>query len=134
MLKFTAKFNTSSYPSFEKVCSVLTANGWTLVEEPTFVYGLCTITVSIEHSSAQTTGDFELSQLVDAIECTPECVIHSIDVIENSEGLEFIPFKADWGTSSLPNTYIFEDESFEHPETGETVVGWRNSETGEWMC
>ena len=29
MLKFTAKFNTSSHSNFEKVCSVLADNGWT---------------------------------------------------------------------------------------------------------
>ena len=133
MLKFTAKFNTLDFSSFEKVCSVLTANGWTFAEEPTFMYGLCIVTVSIEHSFAQTTGDFELSQLVDAIKCTPDCTICSIDVLENSEGLEFSPFEANWETSSLPNTFIFQDESFQLPETGETVHAWRNPETGEWM-
>lgn len=133
MLSFTAKFNTLSFASFEKVCAVLKNNGWDFPEEPVFMYGLCIITVSIEHSSAHTTGDFELSQLVDAIECTPDCTISSIDVVENSECLEFSPFEANWQTSSLPNTFIFEDESFEHPETGETVHGWRNPTTGEWM-
>ena len=132
MLKFTAKFNTSSHSNFEKVCSVLADNGWTFPEEPTFMYGMCTVTVQQECNPFGT-GDFELSQIIDAIECTPECVIHSIDVIENSEGLEFSPFEANWETSSLPNTFIFQDESFEHPETGETIHAWRNPETGEWM-
>ena len=132
MLKFTAKFNTLSFASFEKVCAVLKNNGWTFSEAPVFLYGLCTVTVQQECNHSDS-GDFALSQLVDAIECTPECVIHSIDVIENSEGLEFTPFECNWETSSLPNTYIFQDESFENPETGETVHAWRNPETGEWM-
>ena len=132
MLKFTAKFNTPSHSNFEKVCSVLTDNGWDFSEAPVFLYGLCTVTVQQECNHSDS-GDFALSQLVDAIECTPECVIHSIDVIENSEGLEFTPFECNWETSSLPNTYIFQDESFENPETGETVHAWRNPETGEWM-
>jgi hypothetical protein len=50
-----------------------------------------------------------------------------------TEGLGFTPFEANWETSSLPNTFIFQDESFENPETGETVHAWRNPETGEWM-
>ena len=133
MLKFTAKFNTTSHNNFEKVCSVLTDNGWTFPEEPTFMYGMCTVTVQQECNPFGT-GDFELSQIIDAVECTPDCVISSLDVVENTEGLEFSPFEANWETSSLPNTYIFQDESFEHPETGETIHAWRNSETGEWMC
>ena len=133
MLKFTAKFNTLSFASFEKVCAVLKNNGWTFSEEPVFMFGLCIITVSIEHPSSQTTGDFALSQLVDTIECTSDCTICSINVIENSESLGFSPFEANWETSSLPNTYIFQDESFEHPETGETIHAWRNPETGKWM-
>ena len=133
MLKFTAKFNTPSFSNFEKVCSVLEANGWTFPEAPVFMYGLCTITVSIEHSSAHTTGDFELSQVIDAIECTPDCTICSVDVIENSEGLEFTPFECNWETSSLPNTFIFQDESFQLPETVETIHAWRHPETGEWI-
>ena len=133
MLKFTAKFNTLDFSSFEKVCSVLKNNGWTFSEEPVFMFGLCIITVSIEHSSAHTTGDFELSQIIDAIECTSDCTICSINVIENTQGLGFTPFEANWETSSLPNTYIFQDESFENPETGETIHAWRNPETGEWM-
>ena len=130
MLKFTAKFNTISFPSFEKVCSVLTDNGWTLSEEPTFMYGLCTVTVQQECNPFGT-GDFELSQLVDAIECTSDCSICSINVIENTENLGFTPFEANWETSSLPNTFIFQDESFENPETGETIHAWRNPTTGE---
>ena len=132
MLSFTAKFNTSSHSNFEKVCSVLQNNGWVLSEEPVFMYGMCTVTVQQECNPFGT-GDFELSQLVDAIECTPNCTISSIDLIENSEGLEFTPFEANWETSSLPNTFIFQDESFENLETGETVHAWRNPETGEWM-
>ena len=129
MLKFTAKFNTISFPSFEKVCSVLTDNGWTFPEEPTFMYGMCTVTVQQECNPFGT-GDFALSQLIDAIECTPDCVICSIDVIENTEGLSFTPFEANWETSGLPNTFIFQAE---HPEIGETVHAWRNTTTGEWM-
>lgn len=132
MLKFTAKFNTPLHNNFEKVCSVLQNNGWTFPEAPVFLYGLCIITVQQECNHSDS-GDFALSQLIDAIECTPDCVIHSIDLVENSEGLEFTPFEANWETSSLPNMYIFEDESFENPETGETVHAWRNPETGEWM-
>ena len=132
MLKFTAKFNTTSFSNFEKVCSVLTDNGWTLSEEPVFLYGLCTVTVQQECNHSDS-GDFALSQLIDGIECTPDCVISSIDVLENTEGLSFTPFEANWETSSLPNTFIFQDESFEHPETGETIHAWRNPETGEWM-
>ena len=132
MLSFTAKFNTSSHSNFEKVCSVLQNNGWVLSEEPVFMYGMCTVTVQQEcnHSNS---GDFALSQLIDAIECTPDCVISSIDVLENTEGLEFTPFEANWETSSLPNTFIFQDESFENLETGEIVHAWRNPETGEWI-
>ena len=132
MLSFTAKFNTPSHSSFEKVCSVLVGNGWVLSDEPTFMYGLCTVTVQQECNPSGT-GDFELSQIIDAVECTPDCVISSLDVVENTEGLEFSPFEANWETSSLPNTFIFQDESFEHPETGETIHAWRNPETGEWM-
>ena len=132
MLKFTAKFNTPSFSNFEKVCSVLTDNGWDFPEAPVFLYGLCTVTVQQECNHSDS-GDFALSQLIDAIECTPDCVISSIDVLENTEGLSFTPFEANWETSSLPNTYIFEVESFEHPETWETVHAWRHPETGEWM-
>lgn len=39
MLKFTAKFNTLSFASFEKVCAVLKNNGWTFPEEPVFMFG-----------------------------------------------------------------------------------------------
>ena len=106
MLKFTAKFNTISFPSFEKVCSVLKNNGWTFSEEPVFMFGLCIITVQQECNHSDN-GDFALSQLVDAIECTPDCSICSINVIENTENLGFTPFEANWGTSSLPNTFIF---------------------------
>ena len=132
MLKFTAKFNTLDFSSFEKVCSVLKNNGWTFTEEPVFMFGLCIITVQQECNHSDN-GDFALSQIIDAIECTPDCTICSINVIENSESLGFSPFEANWETSSLPNTFIFQEESFEHPETGETVHAWRNPETGEWM-
>lgn len=132
MLKFTAKFNTPSFSNFEKVCSVLTNNGWDFPEAPVFLYGLCTVTAQQECNHSDS-SDFALSQLIDAIECTPDCTISSIDVLENTEGLTFSPFEANWETSSLPNTFIFQDESFEHPETWETVHAWRHPETGEWM-
>lgn len=132
MLKFTAKFNTSSHNNFEKVCSVLQNNGWVLSEEPVFMYGMCTVTISIDSDPFEVDGTSHLSQIIDAIECS-DCIIHSLDVIQNDYNLEFPPFKANWETSTLPNEFVFEDESFEHPETGETVFAFRHIVTGEWM-
>ena len=133
MLKFTAKFNTLDFSSFEKVCSVLQNNGWTFPEEPVFMYGLCIITIWKDLTPFDSDGTPYLSQLVDAIECTQGCTITSVDVLENEYNLEFAPFKANWETSTLPNEFVFEDESFEHPETGETVFAFRHIVTGEWM-
>ena len=132
MLKFTAKFNTPSFSNFEKVCSVLADNGWTFPEEPTFMYGMCTITISRDSDPFEVDGTSYLSQIIDAIECS-DCTIHSLDIVENEYNLEFPPFKANWETSTLPNEFVFQDESFEHPETGETVFAFRHIVTGEWM-
>lgn len=84
MLKFTAKFNTLDFSSFEKVCAVLQNNGWTFSEEPVFMFGLCIVTIQQECNHSDN-GDFELSQIIDAIECTPDCTICSVNVIENTD-------------------------------------------------
>ena len=133
MLKFTAKFNTPSHSNFEKVCSVLEHNGWALSEEPVFMYGMCTITVSIDSDPFEVDGTAHLSQIIDAIECTDGCIIHSLDVIQNDYNLEFPPFKANWETSTLPNEFVFEDVRKTHPQTGETIFAFRHIVTGEWI-